>query len=201
MARTQSKDYAEIRSRITRSAAKLFAGKGFSTTTIVDLAEACQSSRGALYHYFKSKEEMLTTILEEHVAAMLDDLQDLAERRLEPEEHLRAVARTIMTINADHKAEQIVLLNDSNQLEEGKQREIAALQRKIVAIVRDALTRLDRRRRMTPKHATTYAMSLLGSLNYTYTWFDPDGPVTPADYADQIVDVFLHGFLSREPQD
>ena len=82
MARTQSKLYPEIRQGILKSAANLFAEKGFSTTTIVDLAAACQSSRGALYHYFSSKEEILTQILEEHVSSMLDVLVQLGEDRV-----------------------------------------------------------------------------------------------------------------------
>ncbi|GHF55172.1 TetR/AcrR family transcriptional regulator [Seohaeicola zhoushanensis] len=195
MARTQSKDYPEIREKILRTAARLFAEKGFSTATIVDLANACGSSRGALYHYFESKEEILGKIVGEHVATMLHELEAIGEQRLEPKEHLRAVVRQIMEINAVNKAEQIVLLNDWNQLDAPLQAEIGASQRKIVAVVRDALARLDTSHRMTPKSATTYAMSLLGSLNYTYAWFDPEGPVTPAEYADHVFDVFLHGFL------
>ncbi|MFC4670810.1 TetR/AcrR family transcriptional regulator [Seohaeicola nanhaiensis] len=197
MARTQSKDYPEIRQNILRSAAKLFAEKGFSSTTIVDLAQACQSSRGALYHYFTSKEEILTRIITEHVEAMLVSLHDIGEERLEPEAHLRAIARKIMEMNAFNNAEQIVLLNDWNQLDDGTRASVGAAQRKIISIVRDAMTRVDSAHRMTPKYATTYAMSLLGSLNYTYAWYDPNGPVTPQDYADRVIDVFMSGFPAK----
>lgn len=197
MARTQSKLYPEIRQGILKSAANLFAEKGFSTTTIVDLAAACQSSRGALYHYFSSKEEILTQILEEHVSSMLDVLVQLGEERLEPDAHLRAVARTMMRLNSENQSEQIVLLNDWNQLDEKKRQEIGAMQRRIISIIRDVLARLDQQHRLTPRLATSYAMSLLGSINYTYAWFDPKGPVSPEEYADQVVDVFLHGFLSQ----
>ena len=197
MARTQSKLYPEIRQGILKSAANLFAEKSFSTTTIVDLAAACQSSRGALYHYFSSKEEILTQILEEHVSSMLDVLVQLGEERLEPDAHLRAVARTMMRLNSENQSEQIVLLNDWNQLDEKKRQEIGAMQRRIISIIRDVLARLDQRHRLTPRLATSYAMSLLGSINYTYAWFDPKGPVSPEEYADQVVDVFLHGFLSQ----
>lgn len=197
MARTQSKDYPEIRHNILRSAARLFADKGFSTTTIVDLAQACQSSRGALYHYFTSKEEILTRIITEHVDAMLVALHDIGEERLEPEAHLRAIARKIMELNAVNNAEQIVLLNDWNQLDDVTRASVGAAQRKIISIVRDAMTRVDSAHRMTPKYATTYAMSLLGSLNYTYAWYDPNGPVAPQDYADRVIDVFMSGFPAK----
>ncbi len=196
MARTQSKDYPEIREKILRSSAKVFATKGFSTSTIIDLAAACETSRGALYHYFVSKEEILSHIISEHVSQMLNELQALGEQRLEPKDFLYAVARKIMELNSVNNAEQIVLLNDWNQLDEKQQAETAAAQRKIIAIVRDALIRLDSARRMTPKYATTYAMSLLGSLNYTYAWYDRNGQVKPDEYADMVVNVFLDGFLS-----
>ena len=195
MARTQSKLYPEIRQSILKSAAELFAVKGFSTTTIVDLAVACNSSRGALYHYFSSKEEILTNILEEHVAAMLAVLVDVGEQRLEPSDHLYAVARTIMRLNSENQSEQIVLLNDWNQLDEKKRHEIGAMQRRIISIIRDILSKLDQQHRMTPRFATAHAMSLLGSLNYTYAWFDPKGPIKPEEYADQVIDIFLNGFL------
>ncbi|UYV35732.1 TetR/AcrR family transcriptional regulator [Rhodobacteraceae bacterium D3-12] len=197
MARTQSKLYPEIRQGILKSAAELFAKKGFSTTTIVDLAKGCNSSRGALYHYFSSKEEILTQILEEHVATMLSVLVQVGEERLTPEEHLSSIARTIMRINSESQAEQIVLLNDWNQLDEKKRHEIGSMQRRIISIIRDVLARLDNQHRMTPRFATSYAMSLLGSLNYTYAWFDPKGPVSPEEYADHVVEVFLRGFLSE----
>jgi len=197
MARTQSKHYPEIRQSILKSSAQLFAAKGFSTTTIVDLAEACHSSRGALYHYFSSKEEILATILEEHVASMLHVLMGIGEQRLEPREHLHLFARSLMQINAEHQAEQVVLLNDWNQLDHKKQLEIGAMQRRIVAILRDILSRLDNQHRMTPRLATSSAMSLLGSLNYTYTWFNPEGPVSAEEYADHVVEIFLDGFLGK----
>lgn len=197
MARTQSKLYPEIRQSILKSAAELFAVKGFSTTTIVDLADACNSSRGALYHYFSSKEEILATIIEEHVSAMLAVLVDVGEQRLEPCDHLYAVARTIMRVNSESQSEQIVLLNDWNQLDEKKRHEIGAMQRRIISIIRDVLSKLDQQHRMTPRFATAHAMSLLGSLNYTYAWFDPKGPIKPEEYADGVIDVFLNGFLSR----
>ncbi len=193
MARTQSKLYPEIRENIMRTAARLFAEKSFASATIMDLAEACQSSRGALYHYFESKEEILECILSEHVNTMLSELQKIGEERLEPMAHLRALTRRIMEMNVENKSEQIVLLNDWNQLSSALQTEIASSQRKIVAIVRDALTRVDGARRITPSNGSAYAMMFMGTLNYTYTWFDPKAGLSAERYADLAVDIFLRG--------
>ena len=193
MARTQSKFYPEIRENIMRTAARLFAEKSFASATIMDLAEACQSSRGALYHYFDSKEEILECILSEHVNTMLAELQKIGEERLEPLEHLRTLTRRIMQLNVENRSEQIVLLNDWNQLSSTLQTEIASSQRKIVSIIRDALTRVDGARKITPSNGSAYAMMFMGLLNYTYTWFDPEAGLSAEGYADLAVDVFLEG--------
>lgn len=36
-------------------------------------------------------------------------------------------------------------------------------------------------------------MMFVGSVNYTYVWYDPDGPVGPDAYAEMAADSFLSG--------
>lgn len=43
---------------------KLFCEKGFDETTILDIVEEMGASRGAFYHHFKSKKEVLYALLE-----------------------------------------------------------------------------------------------------------------------------------------
>lgn len=53
------------RSRILDAAAELFTNKGFSTVTMKDLCEATGLSRGGLYRYFSSTEEMMMELMEQ----------------------------------------------------------------------------------------------------------------------------------------
>jgi AcrR family transcriptional regulator len=201
MARTQSKNYPEIREGILKSAAKLFAAKGYPNTSIVDLAEACNSSRGALYHYFESKEQILLAILETHLETVLGDLNAIDSQRLEPTQHLRTLVRRLMLLNSRNQAEQITLLNETNQLDEAARTRIAGRQREIVDLFVAALARLDAQKRMTPNRRKAYGMMLLGALNYTYAWYDPKGSVTPEAYADMTVDAFVGGFVNPRAEE
>jgi AcrR family transcriptional regulator len=45
---------------------RLFAERGFRGTTIADIAAATGTAHGLVYHYFRSKEELLTAILERY---------------------------------------------------------------------------------------------------------------------------------------
>jgi AcrR family transcriptional regulator len=198
MARTQSKNYPEIREGILKSAAKLFAAKGYPNTSIVDLAEACNSSRGALYHYFESKEQILLAILETHLETVLGELKAIDSSRQDAVDTLRALVRRLMLLNSQNQAEQITLLNETNQLDEAARARIADQQREIVELFVAALSRLDAQKRMTPAKRKAYGMMLLGALNYTYAWYDPNGPVTPEAYADMTVEAFVGGFVNPQ---
>jgi AcrR family transcriptional regulator len=92
---------------ILRSAAHAFKKKGYSATTMEDIASELLMTQGSLYYYFKSKEEILfacheysmehiltslewvsaadataaakiRTLVAEHVTVLMDDLQGSA---------------------------------------------------------------------------------------------------------------------------
>jgi AcrR family transcriptional regulator len=54
---------------------RLFAERGFRATTIADLAAATGTAHGLVYHYFASKDDLLSAILERY--AFVTDLGDL----------------------------------------------------------------------------------------------------------------------------
>jgi AcrR family transcriptional regulator len=196
LARTQSEKYPEIRQNILKQAVRLFADKGYAGTTIIDLAEACESSRGALYHYFESKEEILFHILESHVNLLLEQVQETVAEHKDPLDQCRAVVGTIVLCNAGSQSEQVVLLSYLGQLNKDQQREIIAKQRKIVELVADILIRIDAKHRLNTRNKKAYTMMLFGMINYTYVWYDPKGAVSPRDYAEMTAQVFIRGFTA-----
>jgi AcrR family transcriptional regulator len=82
MPRTKEQ-YEQIRKQkrqlIKETALKLFATKGYATTSINDIAQTAGISKGLMYNYFKSKEEVLQTIwdeLTEEFVTMIDPNRD-----------------------------------------------------------------------------------------------------------------------------
>src|SRR5689334_11776774 len=53
------------RRRFLDQARRLFASKGFTETSMAEVAKACKVTKPALYHYFKNKEAMLSGLFEE----------------------------------------------------------------------------------------------------------------------------------------
>lgn len=59
MARKTKEDALETRSQLLDAAEKVFFEKGFSQTSLMDVAEAANLSRGAIYWHFKNKSDLL----------------------------------------------------------------------------------------------------------------------------------------------
>lgn len=195
MARTRSEKYDEIQSGILRTAARLFATRGYERTSIADLVEACELSRGAIYHYFDSKEAILFAMLDSLVRSLLANLEQAAGSGGEPLEKFERAIEAFVEHNARSPEEQIVLLNDLGALKAEEQFQIVQTERKIVELVEKILSSIDAAKRMNRKNARVYTMMLFGMINYTYTWYDAKGPIKPREFARLAADLFLKGFL------
>ncbi|MCC8967459.1 TetR/AcrR family transcriptional regulator [Bradyrhizobium sp. Pear76] len=199
MARTRSENYDEIQQGILTTACGLFARQGYMRASIADLADACKLSRGALYHYFDSKEAILFAILDAHIREMIADVEAAMAGKAATLEQFRAAIQAIVALNARSSDEQRVILNDLSFLGETEQDAIKALERQIVDTVSDLLVKLDKEGKIVKRTKKIYSMMLFGILNFSHTWYDPKGGVDPGEFADMVVDLFLYGFTMPVP--
>jgi AcrR family transcriptional regulator len=194
MARTRSENYDAIHLGILTNAARLFSAQGYMRASIADLADACKLSRGALYHYFDSKEAILFAILDAHIREMIERVETAVAAGGPTLTQFQNVIRAIVEVNAKSPHEQRVLIHDLSFLNEDEQRSIKDLERQLVDIVTDLLVRLDAEGRIVRRTKKIYTMILFGIINYTYTWYDPKGGIGPQEFADIAVELFLNGF-------
>jgi AcrR family transcriptional regulator len=194
MARTRSENYDGIHLGILTNAAQLFSAQGYMRASIADLADACKLSRGALYHYFDSKEAILFAILDAHIREMIAHVEGAVAAGGPTLTQFRNVIRAVVEVNAKSPHEQRVLIHDLSFLNEDEQQAIKKLERQLVDIVTDLLVRLDAEGKVVERTKKIYTMILFGIINYTYTWYDPKGGMGPQEFADTAVDLFLNGF-------
>ena len=196
MARTRSENYDGMYLGILTQAAALFSAQGYMRSSIADLADACKLSRGALYHYFDSKEAILFAILDAHIHEMIERVEAAVSEGGPTLTQFRNVIRAIVDVNAKSPNEQRVLIHDLSFLNEDEQQIIKNLERQLVDTVTDLLVRLDAEGKIVKRTKKIYTMILFGIINYTYTWYDPKGGIGPREFADMAIDVFLNGFAA-----
>jgi AcrR family transcriptional regulator len=193
LARTRADDYDDKRALIYDRAAELFAEQGFSRTSIAELAAHCRASKSWIYHYFPSKEAILYEILRDHMALLLRTAEAEVAAQRAPAAQLRALLRSFMGIYVRAKAKHVVLLAELGSLPAAQQEEIRGLERRVVDLVAGVLARLNAPLVAQRGALKPIAMMLFGMINWTYTWYRPEGPIKPEQLADMATDLFLNG--------
>jgi len=197
VARTRSEAYPENRQLILDRAAELFAARGFPRASIAELAKACDFSKAWLYHYYDSKEAILFAMLDAHMR----ELKRVSDAALassdDPSTQFRAFIRANIAIYAAAPAKHVVLMNDLDYLPPAQRESIRQMERDLVATVTALLGRLNPAATARLELQKPYAMLFYGLINWTYIWYDPEGPVAPDRLAELAADLFLDGFLAQ----
>ena len=184
--------YELNRERVVAVAADLFARHGYHGTGIAELAKAVGLGRGALYHYIGSKEALLYAISRTQVDRMNAQAEAVLRAGLPPEELLREMARGLLRNIADHRSEWAVFFRDYSALSGERRDHVIAARERYEGYWRQALDRGVEAGVLRPTPALL-VKGILGMLNYTYLWFEPDGALTPEELADEYVDTLLRG--------
>ncbi len=193
MARTQSADYDKRREMIRQTAAELYASKGFLGASISAIAEACDTSKSLIYHYYPSKEDILFDVMDAHVQILVEAAQRVEVEDAPPDVKLRHLAHELMRLYNGAQVQQKILLSELHNLPPKRRAEIVAHQRQVVDVVDRLLAALRPDLHDRPTLRRPIVMMFFGMLNWTHTWFNPNGPVTGDAIADMASDMFLGG--------
>ncbi len=196
MVRTRAENYQERRSEILDAAASIFAERGFDGTSTSAIALKCGVSKALLYHYFASKEEILFEMLVAHCQFLVAAAQAALSENESGEEQLASVVGELISLYMNSQEKHIALMNNLKSLSGEQQKEIKKLERILVQIIKGIVARL--RPELSEPLQTSLAMYLMGSINWTYTWFKPEGPVSSEQFADLVSSMFLNGLTKAE---
>ncbi|HWS31372.1 MAG TPA: TetR/AcrR family transcriptional regulator [Actinoplanes sp.] len=106
MPRVSDQYRADRRTEILVAASRLFAVNGFHATSMADIISECGLSAGAVYRYFRSKEELIAAAAETALSAATETFQALLadDATPSPEQALTAIIETIDQRIATHRA-------------------------------------------------------------------------------------------------
>lgn len=87
----KEREKEQRRKAILKAARKIFFERGLHAASMDEIAELAELSKGALYLYFKSKEDLYVSLLEEGLAILRRMFEEVAARPLPPDEALREI--------------------------------------------------------------------------------------------------------------
>ena len=175
------------REAIVDNAARLFAKTGFLGASVADLASACATSKSLIYHYYSSKEDILYAVMSSHLDQLSEDVAEVMATAATPAERLSVLIHRFMRHYVGAADRQKVLLNELDNLPPDRRVEIVAKQRIIIGTVRDLLVAIKPELGADPAQARVQTMLLFGMINWTHTWYDPEGAVSPDGIAEMAL--------------
>ena len=174
------------------AAAQRFATKGYKATTMRDIATEAGMLPGSLYHYFKSKQDMLLEIYQRAVNGIQTDVDEAVSAKSLPWDRFEAgVIRHIETVLDQTNYAKVmisVLPTDAPEIE----KELAALRdryEKSFAGLIEALplaADIDRKK---------LRLIVLGAMNSTQHWYRP-GTYSPGEVAQALLTVLKEPLAS-----
>lgn len=181
------------RQAVVRAAAVAFNERGFSTTSMDDVAGALGISKPTLYQYFKSKQEIL---YECHLLAVQHGEAGVVEADAHNGpglDKLLVYVRRFMIGFYDDLGSCAVML-DINSLTE-KNRKTIIRRRDAVSVGVERLIAFGiRDGSIAPCDPKLAALFIFGVVNWMSVWYRSSGPKTPEDIASEFLRLFKAGF-------
>jgi AcrR family transcriptional regulator len=177
-----------VRAVILDHAARLFAAKGFEGTSLLDIAQEAELTRPALYHYFRSKDEILATLVEQESTGGAEKLRDIARGSLTPGEKLRAATRELVLDRAAAPDRFRMLDRSETALPPSIAERHVHAKRTALSAVTEIISDGIRAGEFRETDERIAALTVIGMCNWVAWWYHPGRAPEPKAVAETIAE-------------
>jgi TetR/AcrR family transcriptional regulator, cholesterol catabolism regulator len=181
------------REDILEAAAQVFRQKGFHGASMQDIAKAVNLQKPSLYHHVSSKQEILLALLDRALELLLERISAISSQPNPADEKLREMVRAYLRILAENTDLSAVLLFEHRSLERKQHARHVPNRDKFEGLWRSVLEEGLATGLFVCEDPSLTTRAILGILNWTITWYRPDGALDIDQIADRYSDLLLNG--------
>lgn len=183
---------AEILRAFTRHVAK----SGFDGTNFAEIALELGMSKGTIVHHFGSKDRLLAEAQEGYLRLRLAEALAIVARLRTPPEQLAGLATALVFSQAYDRSGAVAFQREVVRSRQGEEMATVRLLRDsyrdvVLGVIRTGIADGSFR----PGDDQLWTLEMLGSAQWMWTWYDPDGDHAPDDVAACFVDLALGALL------
>jgi AcrR family transcriptional regulator len=190
-----TRHYDENLQRILKTAAKIFAEKGFHHTSVRDIARATKMSLSGLYYYFTTKEELLFLIQERCFVTLLQRWEQATNSDLDVRVRIRAFAENHLSFFLHNMPEMKVMAHEDESLTGEFNDKILVLKRRYVKVITDLIAELQALEDGKGIDLRVATFALFGMMNWIYTWYQPKRDLPLPQLIEQMLRIYFFGLL------
>lgn len=179
---------------VTRAAVELFSAQGYANTSVQQIVERAGVTKGAMYHYFESKDDLLFAIYERMLSLQKSHLDDIIGRGGPVDDVLRAACVDVVETSIEFLPEGTVFFRSQHMLTRPRQQDVIRRRREY----HDEFAALLERGQAEGLYRTDIPRAVLianffSDIHYLSHWYRPDGSENETLVAEQLTDLFLTG--------
>lgn len=189
---TQSRD---VRRDLVEAALELFYERGFEATGVQDIVQRAGCTKGALYHYFRSKDELLLHIHNDWWAPLLTQGRTIRDESISATAALTAVFHHLMQEVKTRRAHFTVAFLET-RVDRNQYPEASAPGEEWRAILAEIIDRGRRNGEFRPDLRSTKVIvyGLVGMCVWAaFHWFPDESDLAAEDVGDVFADLMLRG--------
>ena len=180
--------------KIIDAAVRLFASQGYDATSVQEIVTAAQVTKGALYHYFRAKDDLLFEIYRLLITSQSADMDRIIALGLPAADTVREILCSLVVSTAERVDETAVFVRELHRLGEDRMTEFRAERRRYHETFRAVIEKGQADGDFSSAvPADTVVRIALGVGNQLPMWYRPDGAQPPAELAGEIADFVLAG--------
>lgn len=183
------------RDDILEAAAQVFRQKGFHGASMQDIAKAVSLQKASLYHHVSSKQEILLALLDRALELLLERISAISIQEIPADKKLREMIRAYLQILTENTDLSAVLLFEHRSLERKQHARHVPNRDKFEALWRSVLEEGVAARLFKCEDPALSTRAILGIMNWTLTWYRPNGSLGIDEIADHYSNLLLHGLL------
>jgi len=177
---------------------QLFEKQGYAATSVQSLVDAAGLTKGAFYHHFSSKDDLLRRVHDEFIDYQLSRARTvLSEPGISTDQRLRRlIVEALLEPMAIYKAEITVFLQEyrflSGDTFADVKRKRDEFERYFVDLIEHGMSE-GVFRRVGP--ARVLAFGIIGMGAWTHSWLDLAGRHPPTEIGEMFADMLLGGLV------
>lgn len=181
------------REDILEAAAQVFRQKGFHGASMQDIAKVVNLQKPSLYHHVSSKQEILLALLDRALELLLERISAITSQDIPADKKLQQMFRAYLQILAENTDLSAVLLFEHRSLERKQHARHVPNRDKFEVLWRNVLEEGVAARLFVCDDPALATRAILGILNWTITWYHPDGALEINEIADRYFNLLMNG--------
>jgi AcrR family transcriptional regulator len=179
------------RERILEEAVKLFYQRGFTGTTLDDIAAELGVTKPFIYTHFRSKTDLLAALCMPTIELSLEAVSRAAKGTGSPTERLYCAVVDFTQVVLSRQANIAIYFREEKNLSPGALGEINALRKKFDRVLSKLLAEGAAAGEFDVKDVSLAALAIGGMISWAYTWHRPEGRLALDEMCERMADLAL----------